>query len=83
MAKKQRQLDRELDALVREHCWEDELVLGWTEFHPGEITVRLINRELHSICKPSGRGAGKGRTLSFKMQDDGRWRFRGVGGWIS
>jgi hypothetical protein len=86
LAKKRRQLDPALDALIRERLEGDEIVLGWSELRPGEITVRLIREELHRVCAPIakkfGKGAGCGRVLSFKLQD-GQWEFQGVGGWIS
>lgn len=86
MAKAKRQLDPALDALVRERLEADELVLDWSEARPGEVMVRLIRAELHRVCAPIakkfGRGAGCGRSLSFKLQD-GQWVFVGVGGWIS
>src|SRR5262245_35143480 len=86
VAKAKRQLAPALDALVRERLEADELVLGWSEFRPGEVTVRLIREELHRVCAPIakkfGRGAGCGRVLSFKLED-GQWVFQGVGGWIS
>jgi hypothetical protein len=86
VAKRKRKLDPALEPLVRERLSGDELVLGWSELRPGEITVRVIGAELHRVCAPSakkfGRGAGCGRVLSFKLQD-GQWVFQGVGGWIS
>jgi hypothetical protein len=79
-------LDTALEALVRERLEGDESVLGWSEFRPGEITVRLIREELHRVCAPIakkfGKGAGCGRVLSFKLQE-GQWVFQGVGGWIA
>ncbi len=86
MAKRKRQLEPALDALVRERLESGELILKWSEFRPGEVSVRLIPEELHRACAPGaarfGRGAGCGRTLEFKLQD-GQWVFQGVGGWIS
>jgi hypothetical protein len=86
MAKVKWQLDPALDTLVRERLERDELLLAWSEFRPGEVTVRLIREELHRVCAPIakkfGRGAGSGRTLTFVRQDDG-WVFQGIGGWIS
>ena len=86
MAKAKRQLDPALDALVRERLEGDEMILGWSEFRPGEVTVRLIREELHRVCAPIakkfGRGAGCGRSLTF-MRQDGQWVFQGIGGWIS
>jgi hypothetical protein len=86
VAKTRRQLDLALDALVRERLQGNELVLGWSECRPGEVMVRLIREELHTVCAPIakrfGRGEGCGRTLSFKLED-GQWVFQGVGGWIS
>jgi hypothetical protein len=86
VAKTKRQLDPALDALVRERLEGDELVLGWSEFRAGEVTVRLIREELHRACAPIakkyGRGAGCGRTLDFRLQD-GQWLFQGVGNWMS
>jgi hypothetical protein len=81
-----RKLDPALVALIRERLEGDELVLGWSALRPGEVTVRLIVKGLHRVSAPIakkfGRGAGCGRTLSFKLQD-GQWEFQGVGGWIS
>lgn len=86
MAKRKREMDPALDALVRERLEGDELVLDWSEFRPGEVTVRLIGAKMHRVCSPIakkyGLGAGRGRALSFKLQD-GQWVFQGVGGWIS
>jgi hypothetical protein len=86
VAKRRRQLAPALEALVRERLEADEMVLGWSEFHPGEITVRLIREELHRVRAPVARkfgpGAGCGRTLEFKLQG-GQWVFQGIGGWIS
>lgn len=86
MARSRRQLDPALDPLVRERLAPGEIVLGWIEFRPGEITVRLIAEELHRACQQSGRrsgrGAGCGRSLTFRRQEQ-QWAFVGVGGWIS
>jgi hypothetical protein len=86
VARKRRQLDPALDALVRERLEADELILGWSEFRRGEVMVRLIREELHRVCAPVakkfGRGAGCGRSLQFKLLD-GAWVFQGVGGWTS
>jgi hypothetical protein len=86
MAKAKRQLDAALDALVKERAEGDEIILDWSEFRPGEVTIRLIREKLHRVCAPSvkkfGRGQGCGRSLSFKLEN-GRWVFQGVGGWIS
>jgi hypothetical protein len=86
VTKRKRQLNPALEALVRELLEGDELVLSWSEFCPGEITIRLIRKELHRVCAPIakkfGKEAGCGRILSFKMHD-GQWVFHGVGGWIS
>jgi hypothetical protein len=86
MARAQRQLDPAIDALIRERLEPGEIVQGWTESGSGEIMVRLIDKELHSVCQPIakrfGRGAGCGRTLSFRLQN-GCWVFAGAGGWIS
>jgi hypothetical protein len=86
VAKTHQQLDPALDALVRERLEGDEIVLGWSEFHPGEITVQLIREELHRVCAPIakkfGIGGGCGRMLSFKLQD-AQWGFLGEGSWIS
>jgi hypothetical protein len=86
VAKAQRQLNPAIEALVRERLEGDEIILGWNEFKPGWITVRLIPEKLHRVCAPIaekfGRGAGCGRSLIFKRHY-GRWEFHGVGGWIS
>jgi hypothetical protein len=86
MARKRWQLDPAIEALVRDRLEPNECILGWSEFHPGEVTVKLIDQELHRVCQERvrrfGRGAGCGRTLSFR-QRDGQWVFVGVGGWIS
>jgi hypothetical protein len=86
MARAKRQLDPAIDALVRERLEPGEVIHGWTETHLGEITVRLISKKLQRVCRPAvkkfGRGAGCGRTLSFRFQV-GRWEFVGAGGWIS
>ena len=86
MAKRRRQLDAALEALILARLEGDEMVLGWTELRPGEVMVRLISEELNRVCAPIakkfGRGAGSGRALTFKQQD-GQWSFQGVGGWIS
>ena len=86
MAKAKRKLDPALEALVRERLEGDEMVLAWIELHPGEVTIRLIREELHRVCAPLakkfGRGAGCGRSLTFKLQD-GQWVFQGIGGWIA
>jgi hypothetical protein len=86
LAKAKRQLDSALEALVRERLDGDEMILGWIESRPGEVTVRLISEELHRVCAPMakkfGRGVGSGRSLTFRRQD-GQWAFQGVGGWIS
>lgn len=86
MARARRQLDPAIDALIRERLEPGEIVLEWNELRCGEVMVRLIAEELHRMCQPIaqrfGRGAGCGRTLSFRLQD-GRWEFVGAGGWIS
>jgi hypothetical protein len=85
-AEAKKKLAPAFDALIRKRLEGDEMVLGWREFPPGELTVWLIRKELHRVCAPIakkfGIGAGCGRMLSFKLQD-GEWVFLGVGGWIS
>jgi hypothetical protein len=84
MAKAKRQLNPAGEARVQERLKENECMKGWVEFHPGEITVRLIDKDLMSLVEQrrSSRGAGYGRSLLFVLKD-GQWRFMGVGGWIS
>lgn len=82
MATRSRQLDADIEAEVRERLKPNECVQSWSKL----FTVFLIDKDLHSICKErpgrSGRGAGMGRTLSFRFEH-GVWSFVGVGGWIS
>jgi hypothetical protein len=82
MARVRRQLDPAIDALIREQLEPGEVIQGWSQLRPGEVLVRLISEELHQVCPQSGRGAGCGRTLSFRFQNGG-WEFVGAGGWIS
>jgi hypothetical protein len=84
MAKAKRQLNPAVEALVQERLKEYECIKGWAEFRPGEITVRLIDKDLLRLVqrRRSSRGAGYGRSLLFVLKD-GQWCFMGVGGWIS
>ncbi len=87
MAKPKRKMDPTLEALVRERLEPNELVLSYSQMRDGEVSVRLIDKELHRMCasiakKFGGKGAGSGRTLQFKRENDS-WSFSGVGGWIS
>lgn len=76
-------LDAALECLIREEFEGDEIILDWSDYRPGEIHIRLISAEMHRMCAPIankfGNGAGTGRTLEFKQQDD-QWVFQGTGG---
>jgi hypothetical protein len=86
MARRRRQLDPEIQALVRKELAANERVEAWHELRPGEVIVQVIDQDLRRICRESvrrfGRGAGAGRTLQFRMQNE-KWVFVGTGGWIS
>ena len=86
MARRRRKLEPAIESLVHDRLKPNECIQGLSQFHPGEVTVRLIDRELHRVCQESERrfrrGAGCSRTLSFRLQD-GQWVFEGQGGWIS
>ena len=64
MAKAKRQLNPALEALVRERLEGGEIILGWNEFNPGEITVRLIREELHRVCTRLPRSSAGARGVA-------------------
>jgi hypothetical protein len=87
MAKVNPKLPPVLKALVQERLQPNEFVLWYSRLNQGEVTVHLIDRELHRMCAPiakkfGGKGSGCGRTLQFKLEN-GSWSFAGEGGWIS
>ena len=81
-----RQLDPAIEALVNEQLEPNECVLEWAEHRPGEVMVKLIDRELHLSLQDSRisriRHGGFGRGLSFRRLE-GKWVFEGVTSWIS
>ncbi len=86
MARKPRQLDPAIEALVIERLRPDECIHSWLPLRKDGVLVRLIDRELHEFIqswprKPS-RVGGFGRNLVFRLQE-GRWVFMSEGGWIS
>jgi hypothetical protein len=86
MAKAKPKIDPTLEGLVHERLEPNEVVLWYSQLRDGEVTVHLIDKELHRTCEPVakkfGRGSGYGRTLQFKLEN-GSWSFSGVGGWMS
>jgi hypothetical protein len=82
----QRKLYSSVAALVRKRRKESEKIWHWSEFHKGGVTVHLIHRQMERACawsvKRFGRGAGCGRTLTFRKVD-GRCTLVGEGRWIS
>jgi len=83
MARKRRQLDPAVEALALERLEPTERVLDWLEYGPGEVMVRLIDRELHQRLQDRRiKRGGSGRGLLFRRQE-GEWFFAGESGWIS
>jgi hypothetical protein len=83
MARKRRQLDPAIEALVVERLEPTERVLSWLEYRSGEVMVRLIDRELHqNLQNRRIKRGGCGRVLLFRRQE-GEWLFAGVSDWIS
>jgi hypothetical protein len=86
VARRSRKLHADIETQVRQRLESNECIQSWNELRAGEVTVFLIDQELHRICQESvrrfGRGAGTGRTLCFRLTN-GAWVFTGVGGWIS
>jgi hypothetical protein len=83
MARKRRQLDPAIEAIVVERLEPTERVLGWLEYRPGEVMVRLIDRGLHQRLQSRRiKRGGRGRGLLFRRQEDA-WFFAGVSDWIS
>ncbi|MBL8849155.1 MAG: hypothetical protein JNG89_05705 [Planctomycetaceae bacterium] len=80
-------LDPLLASAVNDQLIDDEFIVSWRmDDQLGEIHVRLIRRQLHEECqrrsKGASRGAGYGRSLTFRL-DDGKWTLAGRGGWLS
>jgi hypothetical protein len=87
MAKVKPEINPALEALVKEQLKPKELVLRYGQIKDGQVSVYLIDEELHRVCAPiakkfGGKGSGSGRTLQFKLED-GTWLFEGSGGWMS
>ena len=68
----QTELDSEVRSIVDEHLRPNECVQGWSR-DEDKLIVRLIDKDLHRTCQKNakrfGRGAGKGRSLQFKIAD--------------
>jgi hypothetical protein len=86
MVTKNRPMDPVLEALVSERLEPNECVLDWSEVRPGEVNVRLIDRDMHRRHQesriPRVRNGGYGRGLSFQRRE-GQWVLMGVAGWMT
>ena len=83
MARKRRQLDPALEAIVLQRLEPTERVLGWLEYRPDEVMVRLIDREFYQFLQDRRlKRGGYGRRLLFRRHE-GEWIFTGVSNWIS
>jgi hypothetical protein len=80
----QGELDKAVQASVRERMEGDEHILDWSEAPEGEFTVRLVCDPVPlSASSPwYTPGAGHGRFLSFLLQE-GHWNFLDAGAWVS